>query len=130
MTKTIALIPGGNDIPVTKENRLRYILLVSNYRLNKQIRLQSNAFFDGLSEMIDPNWLRYGLIYLLRVYSISFWCSKSRMFNQQKLQILLGGVNSPIDLDDLRAHAKYGGLYDDHEPTIQMFWRVRHRISV
>lgn len=46
------------------------------------------------------------------------------MFNQQELQILLGGVNSPIDLDDLRTHAKYGGLYDDHEPTIQMFWRV------
>lgn len=46
------------------------------------------------------------------------------MFNQQELQILLGGVNSPIDLDDLRAHAKYGGLYDDQEPTIQMFWKV------
>ena len=47
------------------------------------------------------------------------------MFNQQELQILLGGVNSPIDLDDLRAHTQYGGLYSDQEPTIQVFWRVR-----
>ena len=47
-----------------------------------------------------------------------------RMFNQQELQILLGGVNSPIDLDDLRAHTQYGGLYSDQEPTIQVFWRV------
>ena len=46
------------------------------------------------------------------------------MFNQQELQILLGGVNAPIDLDDLRAHTQYGGLFDDHESTIQTFWRV------
>lgn len=46
------------------------------------------------------------------------------MFNQQELQILLGGVNAPIDLDDLRLNTKYGGLYDDHEPTIEKFWKV------
>lgn len=60
VTKTIPLIADGANITVTKENRLRYIYLVSNYRLNKQIKHQSNAFFEGLSEMIDPNWLRYG----------------------------------------------------------------------
>lgn len=47
------------------------------------------------------------------------------MFNQQELQILLGGVDTPIDLDDLRAHTQYGGLYDDHEQTIEIFWSVR-----
>ena len=46
------------------------------------------------------------------------------MFNQQELQILLGGVNSPIDLDDLRGSTQYGGLYNDHEYTIQLFWQV------
>ncbi|KAG1769909.1 hypothetical protein EV702DRAFT_1189003 [Suillus placidus] len=40
--------------------------------------------------MIDPKWLR--------------------MFNQQELQILLGGVNAPVDVQDLRAHTQYGGL--------------------
>ena len=48
-----------------------------------------------------------------------------RMFNQQELQILLGGVDTPIDLDDLRKHTQYGGLYDDHHLTIQLFWQVR-----
>lgn len=47
------------------------------------------------------------------------------MFNQQELQILLGGVNAPVDLDDLRQHTNYGGLYDNEEPTIQAFWTVR-----
>lgn len=46
------------------------------------------------------------------------------MFNQQELQILLGGVNAPVDLDDLRAFTNYGGLYNENEPTIQMFWKV------
>jgi hypothetical protein len=48
-----------------------------------------------------------------------------RMFNQQELQLLLGGVNTPIDLEDLRRNTNYGGLYDDKEPTIIAFWRVR-----
>lgn len=43
------------------------------------------------------------------------------MFNQQEVQILIGGTDSPIDLDDLRAHTNYGGLYDDQEPTIAVF---------
>lgn len=46
------------------------------------------------------------------------------MFNQQELQILLGGVNAPIDLDDLRSNTQYGGLYTDGESTVQLFWRV------
>jgi hypothetical protein len=46
------------------------------------------------------------------------------MFNQQEVQILIGGVNSPIDLDDLRRHTNYGGLYDDNHETVVMFWNV------
>ncbi|PCH39963.1 HECT-domain-containing protein [Wolfiporia cocos MD-104 SS10] len=104
VAKTVELIPNGSNIPVSRENRLQYIYLVSHYRLNKQIRRQSEAFFDGLSTMIDPKWLR--------------------MFNQQELQILLGGVNAPVDLEDMRKHTVYGGLYNDHHPTIEKFWKV------
>ncbi|KAI0771097.1 HECT-domain-containing protein [Trametes elegans] len=109
VTKSVDLIPNGSNIPVTRENRLQYIYLVAHYRLTKQIKKQSAAFFEGLSEIIDPKWLR--------------------MFNQQELQILLGGVNAPIDLEDLRAHTQYGGLYDDHEPTIEIFWSVVNTFS-
>ncbi|TFY62017.1 hypothetical protein EVJ58_g4134, partial [Rhodofomes roseus] len=101
---TVDLVPDGSNIAVTRENRLQYIYLVSHYRLTKQIKKQSEAFFEGLSDMITSRWLR--------------------MFNQQELQILLGGVNAPIDLDDLRRNTNYGGLFDDHESTIQTFWRV------
>ncbi|TFK70099.1 HECT-domain-containing protein [Pluteus cervinus] len=104
VTKTIDLKPNGSNIPVTRENRHEYILLMSHYRLSKQIRKQSDAFFEGLSEMIDQRWVR--------------------MFNQQELQLVLGGTDAPIDLDDLRKHTNYGGVYDDNEETIVKFWKV------
>lgn len=54
--------------------------------------------------MIDPKWLR--------------------MFNQQELQILIGGVEEPVDIEDLRQNSVYGGVYDDSHQTIQLFWKV------
>ncbi|CAA7268561.1 unnamed protein product [Cyclocybe aegerita] len=109
VTKTIDLIPNGSNITVTRENRLQYIFLVSHYRLSKQIKLQSEAFFEGLSEMIDRKWLR--------------------MFNQTELQLLLGGTHTPISVDDLRANTSYGGLYESAHPTILIFWNVLSTFS-
>ena len=34
----------GDEIAVTNENRIEYIHLVADYKLNKQIRQQCNAF--------------------------------------------------------------------------------------
>jgi ubiquitin-protein ligase E3 C len=72
VAKSVDLIPDGSNIPVTRENRLKYICYVSSYKLSRQIKKQCDAFFDGLSEMIDPKWLRYvSLIYppcLVRSY--------------------------------------------------------------
>jgi ubiquitin-protein ligase E3 C len=47
-----------------------------------------------------------------------------RMFNQQEVQIVIGGVNSPIDLDDLQRNTNYGGLHDEKHETIIAFWKV------
>jgi ubiquitin-protein ligase E3 C len=51
------------------------------------------------------------------------------MFNQQEAQILIGGVNSPVDLDDLRKYTLYSGVYDDNEDTITSFWNVSWIVS-
>jgi ubiquitin-protein ligase E3 C len=47
------------------------------------------------------------------------------MFNQQEVQILLGGVNSPIDLEDLWKHTNYSRLYNNAEAMITAFWNIR-----
>jgi len=102
--KSFDLIPDGSNVPVTRENRIRYIHLVANYRLNIQIKKQSEALFEGVAEMIDPKWLR--------------------MFNQQELQILISGTEEPVDVDDLRRNTVYGGAYDENHEVMQGFWRV------
>ncbi|KAG8763989.1 hypothetical protein FRC11_007039 [Ceratobasidium sp. 423] len=98
------LVPGGADKPVTAENRYLYILMVAHHRLKTQIRKQTDAFMEGLADIIDAKWLR--------------------MFNQQELQMLIGGTPDPIDIDDLRANCVYGGLYDESHEVIQRFWKV------
>ncbi|GMK53858.1 hypothetical protein CspeluHIS016_0104440 [Cutaneotrichosporon spelunceum] len=102
VAKSVDLIPGGSEIPVTAENRHEYIALVCKYKLDRQFAAQSEAFFAGLSDLIDPRWLR--------------------MFDQNELAQLLGGEEAPIDLLDLRKHTTVSGFDDERTPA--MFWRV------
>lgn len=107
--RTRPLKPSGADIPVTNTNRPEYIYLLANHRLRTQSWFQTNAFLSGLRDMIQPMWLS--------------------MFNQSELQHLVGGDNAAIDVDDLRNHTEYSGVYsigDDgrEHPTIELFWDV------
>ena len=90
-----------------------------------------SSFRVKRSSRVCRTWLMrsgLGTYFLLMCMLLLVTCwrpvTSIRMFNQQELQILLGGVNSPIDLVDLRQHTSYGGLYDDQEDTIQAFWNV------
>ena len=100
----IDLIPNGRNIAVTYQNRLEYIQLVANYRLNVCMHKQASAFVRGLSDLIDVKWLV--------------------MFNQKELQTLVGGAEGkPIDVDELKRNTILGG-YMDHDKTVTMFWEV------
>ncbi|KAK6522492.1 hypothetical protein TWF281_001938 [Arthrobotrys megalospora] len=110
----VDLKPNGSQVPVTSSNKLEYIHLVSRYKLAAQGKQQTNAFLKGLSSIISPRWLS--------------------MFNQSELQTLVGGNESPLDIDDLRQNTVYGGIYtigDDNQEhdTIKMFWRVMKRLK-
>jgi ubiquitin-protein ligase E3 C len=113
--ETYNLKPNGDSIPVTNANRLEYVHLVSKHRLVKEPALQTAAFLKGLTKIINPHWLK--------------------MFNQSELQTLVGGdVGNPIDVEDLRKHTIYGGVYQigddgqEHE-TIKLFWKVMHELD-
>ncbi|KAK0704161.1 hypothetical protein B0T21DRAFT_299527 [Apiosordaria backusii] len=106
---TRPLCPNGNNVPVTKENRLLYITQVAKYRLHVQPFAQTQAFLKGLKMVIEPGWLS--------------------MFNQNELQRLVGGDSGAIDVDDLRKNTEYNGPYqigDDGEEhdTVKLFWEV------
>ncbi|XP_077347271.1 ubiquitin-protein ligase E3C [Lithobates pipiens] len=102
--QVVELKLGGKDIPVTSANRIAYIHLVADYRLNKQIRQHCLAFRQGLANVVNLEWLR--------------------MFDQQEIQVLISGAQVPICLDDLKAFTNYSGGYSADHPVIKIFWRV------
>ncbi|KAJ5601277.1 hypothetical protein N7510_010811 [Penicillium lagena] len=113
-TVTKDLISQGSTTAVTNKNRLVYISYIARYRLQLQPALQTNAFLQGLGQIIQPAWIS--------------------MFNQAELQTLVSGETGDIDVEDLRRNTLYGGVYtvgDDlqEHPTIQLFWEVMHQMS-
>ncbi|KAL5611731.1 uncharacterized protein BROUX77_001887 [Berkeleyomyces rouxiae] len=108
------LIPNGDKLAVTNENRLLYTSYFSRHRLVVQSQKISTAFLRGLWDIIAPSWIS--------------------MFSQWELQRLVGGDSAPVDLDDWRANTYYSGIYvigDDNEehPVIKMFWEVMHELD-
>ncbi|KAL7976493.1 hypothetical protein Chor_008442 [Crotalus horridus] len=89
--QVVELKLGGKDIPVTSANRIAYIHLVADYRLNKQIRQHCLAFRQGLANVVNLEWLR--------------------MFDQQEIQVLISGAQVPISLEDLKTFTNYSGKY-------------------
>ncbi|XP_045693706.1 ubiquitin-protein ligase E3C isoform X3 [Phyllostomus hastatus] len=102
--QVVELKSGGKDIPVTSANRIAYIHLVADYRLNRQIRQHCLAFRQGLANVVNLEWLR--------------------MFDQQEIQVLISGAQVPISLEDLKSFTNYSGGYSADHPVIRVFWRV------
>ncbi|CAI0467572.1 unnamed protein product [Linum tenue] len=98
------LLPGGRNLRVTNENVITFIHLVSNHRLNFQIRQQSSHFLRGFQQLIQKDWID--------------------MFNEHELQLLISGSLESLDVDDLLTHANYAGGYHKEHYVIDMFWDV------
>ncbi|KAI6354567.1 hypothetical protein MCOR25_008551 [Pyricularia grisea] len=114
VTMTRELIPNGKNITVTNENRPLFISYMARHRLVTQSYQQTQAFLRGLGTIVSPSWLS--------------------MFNQTELQWLVGGEQSEIDVDDLRRHTTYNGVYtigDDGEehPTVKLFWQAMYEFQ-
>ncbi|KAF3334530.1 E3 ubiquitin-protein ligase UPL6-like isoform X1 [Carex littledalei] len=104
------LLPGGRDMHVTNDNVITFIHLVSNHRLNYQIRNQSSYFLKGFQQLIQKDWID--------------------MFNEHELQLLISGSLESMDVDDLRDHATYSGGYEPGHEVIERFWEVMKSFSL
>ncbi|GMF20684.1 unnamed protein product [Phytophthora lilii] len=98
------LVPDGANIPVTNENRIRYIHLMANYKLNVLSSIESGAFLKGFHDLIPGTWIQ--------------------MFAPAELQMLIGGTATNIDIDDWERHTVYGGGYHPSQPIIHWFWEI------
>ncbi|KAK5805247.1 hypothetical protein PVK06_032900 [Gossypium arboreum] len=104
------LLPGGKNIRVTNENVITFIHLVSNHRLNFQIRQQSTHFLRGFQQLMRKEWID--------------------MFNEHELQLLISGSLDSLDVDDLRQNTNYAGGYHGEHYVIDMFWEVLKSFSL
>jgi ubiquitin-protein ligase E3 C len=105
----IELIPGGASIAVTAKNRMQYIHLIADWRLNQSIERQSSAFLRGLRDIIPQAWLS--------------------TFSAPELQVIISGAARGIDVDDLERHTSYNSGFFSMHPTIMMFWKVMNELS-
>ncbi|CAH8287671.1 unnamed protein product [Schistosoma intercalatum] len=108
-SETIELKPGGKHIPVTEENRVEYVHLIANYKLNKMIYPQVRAFTAGLNDVIPIDWVR--------------------LFDAEELQTLISGADMVIDVNDLKQHTFYIGNSLNYTETLDCFWSVLHNFS-
>ncbi|ETL93023.1 hypothetical protein L917_08734, partial [Phytophthora nicotianae] len=98
------LVPDGANIPVTNENRIRYIHLMANYKLNVLSSTESAAFLKGFRDLIPGTWIQ--------------------MFAPAELQMLIGGSATNINIDDWERHTVYGGGYHPSQRIVQWFWEI------
>ncbi|KAF0449000.1 HECT-domain-containing protein [Gigaspora margarita] len=95
---------GGSHMAVTNYNRIQYIYLMADYKLNKQIKEQTEAFISGFQSMMPINRLR--------------------MFSPPELRRVMSGEDVDWDVSDLRQHTTYQSGYFDQHRTIRNLWSI------
>ncbi|XP_065176759.1 apoptosis-resistant E3 ubiquitin protein ligase 1-like isoform X1 [Sycon ciliatum] len=102
--KTIALEPGGENKPVTNENKLLYLNMLADYRLGRTVKDEVEAFMKGLNELVPDTLLG--------------------MFDENELELLMCGAGN-ISFNDLREHCKLTSRQVWFvEKVIPWFWVV------
>lgn len=76
--------------------------LVTEWRIQKRVEEQFNAFIVGFHELIPPDLVN--------------------VFDERELELLIGGI-ADIDVDDWKKHTDYRG-YTESDEVVQFFWKV------
>ncbi|KAL7543885.1 hypothetical protein ACHAXR_013277 [Thalassiosira sp. AJA248-18] len=106
-SQTINLIPDGRNIPVTEENKERYVDLVCQHRITTSIEKQIKAFLEGFHEMVDRDLIS--------------------IFTAKELELLISGMPD-IDIHDLKKNTDYNG-YRPADKEIGWFWNIMFALT-
>jgi E3 ubiquitin-protein ligase NEDD4 len=98
---TVDLIPNGQNIEVTEENKKEYVNLITEWRIHKRVEEQFKAFKEGFNQLIPQDLVN--------------------VFDERELELLIGGI-AEIDVDDWKKHTDYRG-YTEQDEVIQWFWK-------
>lgn len=106
--KVFELLPDGKHISVNSRNRKEYIDLIIKHRFVTSIEQQVTEFARGFAEIVTTE-------------EIQKLCFKSLLLGD--LDGILHGSESPISVDDWKAHTEYNG-YKETDRQISWFWKV------
>mmetsp|Transcript_38990 Transcript_38990/g.59285 ORF Transcript_38990/g.59285 Transcript_38990/m.59285 type:complete len:222 (+) Transcript_38990:3993-4658(+) len=106
-TEVAELIPGGEEIDVTNENKHHYVERKSFFHLYKSIQKQMNAFLEGFYEIVPKDLIS--------------------IFTYQELELLISGMPD-FKVEDLRKFTNYSG-YTANSPQVQWFWEVMESLN-
>ncbi|KAM7539473.1 hypothetical protein Aperf_G00000055181 [Anoplocephala perfoliata] len=95
------LKPGGKEIKVTEANKMEYLKLMVEWRLNRGVTEQTESFLEGLFEVVNPSWLQ--------------------VFDERELELLLSGMPE-LDVEDWRANTVYR-RYTPGSKQVVWFWQ-------
>ena len=110
---TFELIDGGNNIPVTNENRLTYIKKVTDYYLTFQFKEAVENFRNGMSKVINMD--------ILRLYS-----------GEELRQIIYGFDKDVFTVSDMEANSRFTGFNmkdPKEEQCINDFFKILEEFS-
>ena len=104
---TTDLCPDGQNLPVTEENKSEYVLLVTEWRIQRRVEDQFKAFMSGFNELIPQDLIKVFNENELKVRQLcpSWPICRARTLTDT-LQLLIGGM-SDVDVDDWCKHTDY-----------------------
>uniref|UniRef100_UPI00398EDCE3 probable E3 ubiquitin-protein ligase HERC4 n=1 Tax=Pristiophorus japonicus TaxID=55135 RepID=UPI00398EDCE3 len=109
ITEIKELVPGGTTIPVTKDNRQKFVDAYVDYVFNKSVAPLFDAFYEGFHKVCGGKVLQ--------------------LFQPNELQAMVIG-NANYDWNEWEKNTEYKGEYWAEHPTIKLFWEVFHELPL
>ncbi|KAK3702762.1 hypothetical protein RRG08_042746 [Elysia crispata] len=104
LVKVIDLVPNGSRIPVTNNNKMRYLDALAQYRLVQPVKEEVDSFMRGLSgELIPENLLS--------------------IFDEYELELLMCGTGT-YSIADFKLHHNVVGASSSFHRVLDWFWTI------
>jgi ubiquitin-protein ligase E3 A len=109
--KNIPLLPGGEDIYVTQENKKKYVALYLEWIFTKSVHQALRPLVEGFQSIVG------------RVSGGRSDTATMGLFTAADLELCVVGKKE-MNFTDLKRGARYEGGYTAHHPTIVDFWSI------
>ncbi|XVF75227.1 hypothetical protein PTKIN_Ptkin13bG0170300 [Pterospermum kingtungense] len=111
--RVMELCPGGKNIVVNSRNRQEYVNLLIQHRFITSVSEQVYYFSQGFGHILSNSTVQKFFFQSLEL---------------EDLDWMLYGSESPISVEDWKAHTEYNG-YRENDPQITWFWEVCMDVS-